>query len=168
MRCIVFPAFWLVERVFRKLMRWSCLEIGNILERGSGIGGFRDIFGKSFRRYFRFPNKATSLTFGKPSPPIRRLERPQCSYIDPQCCWDLMYSISNRFSRVSLVWWSYLVVFLRITSLFNELERGEEIKEILGRGRTCDLRIWLTLYTWSQLDYRGSRVKVQRNFSIES
>ena len=52
-----------------------------------------------------------------------------------------MYSISNRFSRVSLVWWWYLVVFLRITSLFNELEREEEIKEILGRGRTCDLRI---------------------------
>ena len=45
------------------------------------------------------------------------------------------------FSRVSLVWWSYVVVFLRITSLFNELERGEEIKEILGRVRTCDLRI---------------------------
>ena len=27
------------------------------------FGGFRDIFGKSFRRYFRFPNNATSLTF---------------------------------------------------------------------------------------------------------
>ena len=35
--CIVFLAFWLVERGFQKLMRLLCLEIKNILERGSGI-----------------------------------------------------------------------------------------------------------------------------------